>query len=203
MMVRKSQGSGGPQDLAQIQRGTEWMKMWSAFYSYFNTLWVLNKRTARMLKYKKISPFQAATNFVLTVTIPSIFTELLMDRGPDDDEEFWLWALQQQILYPTYSVIGLRDITQFFDEPRFGISSPVMDIIKTFGRGAKRTGELLFIEEAKDFNKKDISTAILFWAYILKLPGREVDNMFKHFTDVLDGEDFNLWEFLVKNDKND
>jgi hypothetical protein len=203
MAVRKSQGSGGPQDLAKIQRGSETWKMWTAFYSYFSTLWQILKRTQRMRKYRKISSFQAATNFLLAVTIPAIFTELMMGRGPDDDEEFWVWAIQQQFIYPAYSVIGLREFSGFLDEPRFGIGSPVSDILKTFGRTLIRAKELAFDEDAKDFNKKDISTSIMFWGYLLKLPAREVNNMWRHFSDTLDGEEFNLWEFFVQNNYDD
>ncbi|MDR0827355.1 MAG: hypothetical protein LBN33_05695 [Desulfovibrio sp.] len=49
-MVRMSQSSGSTKDLARVQRGGDFLRLTTMFYSYFNTLYNLGTRRVGMLK---------------------------------------------------------------------------------------------------------------------------------------------------------
>lgn len=111
-IVRQAQGSGAIKDLARIQRGSELQKLFTLFYSYFNTLYNLGARSIRGLK-KDHSPagiFRAANSALLLWFLPCILTELMAGRGPGDDDDKLKWAGALSIQYPFQTVVGLRDI---------------------------------------------------------------------------------------------
>lgn len=110
--VRMSQGSGRAEDLSSVQRGGELQRLFTMFYSYFNTLYNLCA-----LKYKEMGKMagpeavlHAAKHALLLWFIPAVLSELVAGRGPDDDEEAWKWTAQNIMGYPFQAVIGVRDL---------------------------------------------------------------------------------------------
>lgn len=101
-VVRLSQGSGQNKDLARIQRGGEALKAFTMFYTYFNSLYNLTALRVGDVNMHRdgASVMRAANSFLLLYLIPSILTEIVAGRGPDDDEDFWAWSAKQVIMYP-------------------------------------------------------------------------------------------------------
>jgi hypothetical protein len=127
--VRITQGTGFNKDLSKIQRGSEYLKLFTMFYSYFNTLFgLLQLRTADVKMHKdKAAVMRAANSFLMLVAVPALLSEWLVGRGPDEDEEFWKWAARQLVMYPAQTIIGARDVAQFVD-PKYGYrASPAQD----------------------------------------------------------------------------
>lgn len=110
--VRQSQGSGSMKDLSSIQRGNELKKLFTMFYSYFNTLYNLGARHIRELRddFTPAGIFRAANSALLLWFIPCVFSEFLAGRGPDDDEDWRIWAARLELTYPFQSIVGVRDI---------------------------------------------------------------------------------------------
>ena len=110
--VRQSQGSGAIQDLASIQRGNDLKKLFTMFYSFFNTLYNLLVRHIRELRddHSPAGIFRAANSALLLWFIPCVLSEIIAGRGPDDDEDWRIWAARLELAYPFQSIVGARDI---------------------------------------------------------------------------------------------
>ena len=111
-VVRLSQGSGATKDLARVQRGSQYAKLFTMFYSYFNTLYNMTAiRVADVNMNRDMdSVIRAGNSFLLLYMIPAILTEIAAGRGPDDDEEFLAWSAKQLLMYPMQTVVGMRSI---------------------------------------------------------------------------------------------
>ena len=88
--VIDSQGSGMTKDLAAIERGGEWRKLFTVYYGFMNT--VLNLEV-NALTSKRSLGYKAGTVLMLTVAMPIIDAALydLIKPGDSDDwdEEHW------------------------------------------------------------------------------------------------------------------
>lgn len=86
--VMNSQGSGRMQDLSQIERGNAWAKLFTVFYTFFNTalnLAVVSGKTEKGMK-------RAGTLLLLLVMQPVIegFLKSAIGSALGDDDEDWL-----------------------------------------------------------------------------------------------------------------
>ena len=111
-VVRISQGTGRVKDLAGIQRGGELARLFTMFYTYFSVAYNLFARSGSKLAREGqagIPRFLASMMFLWFM--PAILSELLVGRGPEDDENWALWAARTVVSYPFNAVIGLRDIS--------------------------------------------------------------------------------------------
>ena len=88
--VIDSQGSGMTKDLAAIERGGEWRKLFTVYYGFMNT--VLNLEV-NALTSKRSLGYKAGTVLMLSVAMPIIdaaLSDLLKPGDSDDwDEEHW------------------------------------------------------------------------------------------------------------------
>ncbi len=112
-VVRMTQGGGATKDLAGIQRGNDAMKLFTMFYSFFNTLH--NMATLRAAKVKsqgftKQSVLDAASAALWLWFMPAVLSEMVAGRGPDEDEEWAEWALPILGMYPMMTAVGARDL---------------------------------------------------------------------------------------------
>ena len=113
--VRLSQGSGGAKDLAAVQRSNELTKLVTMFYSYFSAYynrqrnWGRDARRAILAGEVREFPDLLARQVVMTIG-PAILGEMLVGRGPDDDESWLKWAIRKSIFYPLTAVPIVRDV---------------------------------------------------------------------------------------------
>jgi hypothetical protein len=107
-----TQGSGQAKDLARIQRGNQYLKMFTMFYTYFNTLYNLTALRAADVNMHRdtASVIRAGNSFLLLYVIPAVLTEIVAGRGPDDDEDFLAWSAKQLLMYPMQAVVGVRSL---------------------------------------------------------------------------------------------
>ena len=88
--VIDSQGSGMTKDLAAIERGGEWRKLFTVYYGFMNT--VLNLEV-NALTSKRSLGYKAGTVLMLTVAMPIIdaaLSDLIKPGDSEDwDEEHW------------------------------------------------------------------------------------------------------------------
>jgi hypothetical protein len=201
-IVRTSQAGGGVKDLAKIQRGGELKRMFIMFYSYFSALYNLIERRAVMTKTGVSGPGKAITSLMYLVVLPALLGELIVGRGPDEDdedEEKAAWAAKTIMAYPFMSVVGVRDIAQAVAGD-FGYGmSPVPQAVEQSIQGFTAIDDLF--DEDEEFTKWDLKNMSMWGGYMFHLPvsqlwisGEELYDTFE------EGNDFSMWEFLVRRD---
>lgn len=109
--VRLTFGSGSAKDLASIQRGAEWKKLITMFYTAFSAHYNLLARRVNQTRKQgwKGVPGLAAYAFVLWVVCP-VVGNLLAGRGPDEDEEWDVWLLNIALREPFAVLPVARDV---------------------------------------------------------------------------------------------
>lgn len=201
-VVRTSQAGGGVKDLAKIQRGGELKRMFIMFYSYFSALYNLIERRAVMTKTGVSGPGKAITSLMYLVVLPALLGELIVGRGPDEDdedEEKAAWAAKTIMAYPFMSVVGVRDVAQAIAGD-FGYGmSPVPQAVEQSIQGFTAIDDLF--DEDEEFTKWDLKNMSMWGGYMFHLPvsqlwisGEELYDTFE------EGNDFSMWEFLVRRD---
>ena len=88
--VKDSQSHGQLIDLAKIQRGPAYKKIWSVFYSYFSATYNLNVESYRKTHFKNPIEFgEFLANFMILNTFPVLFSTLMYEalRPECDDME--------------------------------------------------------------------------------------------------------------------
>ncbi|MCR5257448.1 MAG: hypothetical protein K6E40_04755 [Desulfovibrio sp.] len=187
-VVRLTQASGATKDLARVQRGSDVHRMLTMFYSYFNTLYNLGALHVRALRedHSPAGIFRAANAALLLWFLPSVMSELMAGRAPDDGEdepEDWLkWAGKIWIQYPFQSVVGVRDIASYtfseFDYELSPAQSAPASLVKFF-----RKLDKALEEEDPSLLVKPGAEAL---GYALKLPLKQpiitVENMWDYCT---------------------
>lgn len=102
-VVRKSQSSGAAKDLAAIQRGKgnagEAMKILTMFYSYLSGFYqrqrVLGRDYNQAIRERNLAKFpRLLARTMWLYFVPALLSQWLAGRGPDDDEDWGLWALK-------------------------------------------------------------------------------------------------------------
>jgi len=197
--VRLSQGAGGAKDLAAVQRNSEMMKLFTMFYSYFNALYGRLRNAGRMVAIGKETFADLAWRSFILVIIPATIQELLVARGPGEDEDPAWWALRKILAYPFMTIPILRDIANSLDFGRDYQLTPVAQGIGTTVKVA-RAAERVAMGERESENL--LFPLVDLTGYALGLPtgqakvtgrylwdvieeGEEIDNVPGFFRDTL------------------
>lgn len=113
--VRDSQGGGQVADLARIQRGGPLQKLFTNFYSYFNTTYNLNVERYRDTNFK--SPAEVgrfAVDMLMLNTVPVVLAvlmkEALVGSGEDDEDKLVKKLAAEQLNYLLGTMVGLREV---------------------------------------------------------------------------------------------
>jgi hypothetical protein len=113
--VLDSQGGGQIKDLASYQRGGPFFKLWTNFYSYFNTTYNLAAESAGKTDFKSAkSVGRFAGDMLMLYTVPAVAGLILKEavRGSSGDgEDDWLDKLiREQINQLLGSLLLVREI---------------------------------------------------------------------------------------------
>ncbi|KKL76379.1 hypothetical protein LCGC14_2045480, partial [marine sediment metagenome] len=187
-MVRRSQGSGSPKDLAQIQTGHPLMKLFTLFYSYFGNLYNLFQRLGKMTKSVKDVPAFASAMITLWF-LPAILAELIAGRGPDDDEDWDEWFKRTAYiwgLYPLSSVIGIRDVANAMGPYGYDASA-AFEAFSSLGRTAQIPIKL--IDPDEEVSRADVRALVLTAGYFTKTPAKQVWITGEYMFDVMTNEE--------------
>ena len=111
--VIDAQGSGQIKDLSQIQRGSAGWKLFTNFYSFFNTTYNLTRESLGRTSFR--SPGSVAllgVDLLLLYTIPAILGTLMkaaLSGDWDDEEELLRKLLADQVNYLTGTMVLVRE----------------------------------------------------------------------------------------------
>ncbi|MGE0444947.1 MAG: hypothetical protein AB7P99_06935 [Vicinamibacterales bacterium] len=136
--VRDSQGGGQTQDLAAVQRGPAALKLWTTFYSYFNTTYNLTAESIKRTDFgSPRSVGLLAADLLLLYTVPAVLGELIREAlrgGDDDDEELARKLIQAQLAQLFGVMVGAREVSSAL-QGFSGYSGPAGS--RAFGEMAK------------------------------------------------------------------
>lgn len=142
--VRLSQMSGGPKDLAAVQRKDGLMKALTIVYSYFNLLYnrqadlVHSMKTAQGVKDYLV----AFERTIFLIALPAVLAPLMTGSGPKDDESYAKWAALKILTYPLMSVPLLRDVGSSLESGwAYSGATPIGDVFKSTTRLAAAVGQ--------------------------------------------------------------
>ena len=115
--VRDSQGGGDLSDLARVQRGSPLMKLFTTFYSYFNTTYNLAaEATNRADLTKPGDVARLASDYLMLFILPSVLATMMRAWATgDDDDEFFDEELakkmaEDQVSYMFGMMVGMREL---------------------------------------------------------------------------------------------
>ncbi|HUT77889.1 MAG TPA: hypothetical protein VM285_09400, partial [Polyangia bacterium] len=177
--VRMSQSAGTAKDLARIQGGGEMQRSFTTFYSYFSVLYNLMRRSSSQLKNRGVSDVpRFIGSMALLWFLPSILSEYVAQRGPEDDEDWMQWATWELIRYPLSSVVGVRDMASALGPEAYNYElSPSVEAIRSAVESLNilgGTGVALYKEGEPDLSRWDVKTLIEATGYWGKLPSRQM-----------------------------
>lgn len=208
--VRLSQGSGAAKDLAAVQRGRGDMgalsKLLTMFYTFQSAQYQRQRtlgRDVRTAKTRDLPKLMARAWWL--VAVPPLLSEILAGRGPDDDEDWTMWAFTQMIFNALGPIPVLRDLAKpawqkFHDEPTFGYSfTPLERAFETMVNTAGDVGDLIRGDETKKATKNALETV----GYVTGLVPGQIAAAAQFLVDVGYGEQdpqsmADWWEGLTK-----
>ena len=105
------------------------------------------------------------------------------------------------LLYEIPDVFARDIVGGIFGDYGYSMT-PLMDGLKTVVRGAKAVVDPETYDEEVEFD--GMRLGVFSMGYLFGLPARQVWNMLDHSHDVMiEGEDFSMWEFLLRSDNED
>ena len=187
--VIDSQGGGSIKDLAGIQRGSPLLKVWTNFYSYFNTTLNLTQESFGKTNFKDpISIGRLASDLLMLYTAPAILgvalreaVSLLVGSEEKEEEELIQALIKEQGTYILGTMVGLREFASVFD-PRFGYSGPA---------GARFIAE--FIRFSKEVSQGELDeglrkSAISAGGMLLHFPSGQLNRIIDGITALQEGK---------------
>ena len=195
--VSRSQGSGLPRELSDIQQGNVWKKMFTMFYTFFNAYYNLQTDMYKQTDFK--SPAQAlkyAKNQVWVTVIPALLVDHLFNGGADEgDEELPVWAIKSLLGYMGAGLTGIRDVAN-------AVTSGFGYQISPLGNIAKSGAELAKDVASGEMDARSVKLGIMLASYLLHLPSgrtltRGTDYLMEEGTKELDTFE-GWWRFTVQ-----
>ena len=187
MIVRETQSSGMAKDLAEIQRGGETSKLFTAFYTFFAAYQNMvfdayqNTKVKAVTDGKLAATAYAANQFFWLVAAPSLLSAAILDGGPEDDEEWWSWASKIVAGYGFSGLVGIRDLAGGLTSD-FGYSAPpAFRAVETVADALKR-GASGDIE-----NEAFWRSTVMGLGYLTHMPSRQMWRGIESITELNDG----------------
>lgn len=114
--VLDAQGGGQIKDLSGIQRGGPLLKLFTNFYSFFNTTYNLTSEAVGRTDFK--NPLQIgmlAVDMLLLYSVPAVLGTLMKAAlhaggGGDEEKKFIQQLIADQLTYLLGTVVGLREL---------------------------------------------------------------------------------------------
>mgnify|MGYP001208117059 CR=1 FL=1 len=181
-IVRMTQSAGGAKDLAAIQRGPEYAKLLTMFYSYFSVLYNQFARETGQVKADPSTWPHLFSSMIFLWFVPAILGELIAGRGPDDDEDWLTWSGKTLALYPFQAVVGIRDLASG------ALGDYGYDISPAVAAFAGLAGTFKTAVEGDELTRAEAREIFLTASIWGRLPGRQIWITGEAFHDWLTGD---------------
>jgi hypothetical protein len=188
--VRLSQGSGGAKDLASVaSRNDTLMRLMTMYYTPFSAMHNRLRNIGHEFGGIKDVPKAFGSVFWLAI-VPATIGELLVGRGPEEDEEWAEWMLNTNLSYLTLGVPFLRDIVSA-TVSEFGYTfTPIAQVGKKTANVGKDLGEVISGDKPKDEAIADLAKATFAASgYWLGVPTSQLEITGGYMYDLATGDD--------------
>lgn len=113
--VRDAQGGGQIGDLSAIQRGGPLQKLFTNFYSFFNTTYNLTAESYARTDFRKPGDVMAlALDYLLLYSLPAAmgtFLQIAFSGDDDDDDSLLAMLASEQLSFLAGTMVGLREVS--------------------------------------------------------------------------------------------
>ena len=197
-IVRRSQGSGNAPDLAPVQSGGEYQKMFTAFYTFFSAYH--NMMVDAYKVYRKRPPtigstMKVAKDMLWLSVIPALLTAYILDGafGEDEDDDDKPWPEEALEILAGFAVGGIplvRDIMKGLTTD-FGVGGPTLVKVGESVAGAVELGlkgAAMPFDEDVEITRGDMRSALMAAGYLFHMPSRQAWRTADYFNQYLDGE---------------
>lgn len=192
--VRNAHGGGGVKDMAAVQRGGEFMKLFTMFYTFWNhninRIIDTGKRAAELPATVRSGDYSKAASDASIVMMRTMMYTLgvqaihMMMHPPkkDDGTEGWLaWFGKAMAMAVTGGIPGVRDIAAHYLEGRDYEVSPIKSVVDS--------GDALLKDvEGKSHTDQYIKHALSTAGYVFGLPLGQVGATSQFLSDVWNGK---------------
>jgi len=202
-VVRQTQGVGSAKDLALVQQGSESFRLFTMFYSYFNGLFNQFMKVGHEYKMTG-NRGQLIASLALLWFLPAALSELAVGRGPDkkDDPLEWAkWLAKTELLYPTQSIVLLRDITNGMTKYGYDPSA-AFDAAEAVSKAGRAVATRI-TGDKKEFKRTDLKNVVQAVGYFAHLPTKQVWLSAEYLYDWMTGDEQpssfheGIWRTLV------
>ena len=198
-VVSRSQGSGLPRDMAGIQQGPQWKKMFTMFYTFFGAYQNLQTDLYKETSFKNVGQaLKYAKNQIYITVIPALVIKALFDGLPDDEDEWLVWAAKNTASFALGGLPGVRDAANAYLSGFDYQMSPLGNVVK-------QSGKILEDVAEGEFDDKTLRALLMTTGYLAHMPGaRAADRAVRaieagDFKDLDDFEDW--WRLLIMGPK--
>lgn len=179
MIVRQSQSSGMPKDLAEVQRGNNTRKAFVMFYSYFSTTYNEMVRSVDLVKHKEIGMLGLMRSFFWIMAVPAILQAIIKNRGwwdSDEPEEEIPWDVAKELVgYGSAMIPVVGSAINSIMENYEYRPAPAMSIVKEATTVARTIPKL--VSGDTSYHGKGIHPAMrsggMLAGYLFGLPSRQ------------------------------
>jgi len=194
--VRITQGSGGRMDLSTFQAHSEYTKLASMFYSYFNTLYNQSALDKRLFKGGQIGVYRMARSAFYMYVLTSVTEEFLLGEAEEDEETAETMSRYGKAILANY--LGMYPIIREFGGALKGYSpefSPVASIAKDVTSVAVDTVPKVFDPDA-DFNRTDRKNILNSLGILGGLPSAQMNRTIDAVVLALEEDNMDILEFM-------
>jgi hypothetical protein len=190
--VRNAHGAGAAKDHAAIQRGSEFQKLFTMFYSFWNHLYNRQRDLGRQaMAVRSIGDFGAVLgrSFFYLIAPPLIHGLISGgSSGPGDDQSWGAWAAEHIVLGLAGGVPILRDLVSAGESGRDYSVTPAAGGVAKVATSAKDLGRALGMIDG-DPSDKWVKHAIEAPGYVFGLPLGQASGAGQYLWDVWKGDE--------------
>lgn len=198
--VRNAHGGTGIKDLARVQRGTEFQKLFTMFYTFWNhninrivdtsKLVTSPQHRALMKEANHWTDTQLASTVIMRTLVYTIGVQALHalvhpPKKEDDGEHWTVWAAKELAASAFAGIPIARDISAHYLTGRSYSATPAASMVDAVGRTGQDVANALTGKEVSDkWLKHTINTA----GYVFGLPTGQLSSGAQFLWDVGDGK---------------
>lgn len=198
--VRNAHGGGGSKDLAAIQRGSEFQKLFTMFYSFWNHFYNRQRDIARRAGAATTLAKQgeygaAARDFAMVAArswfyfvLPQLIHAAIKPAPANQQEESWpAWAAKEIGLGLFSGVPVLRDIANSAATGRGYSATPAAQMVDSVMKSGKDLASAVGLND-QPVSDNWVKHAIQNSGYVFGLPTGQASNVGQFLWDVIDGQ---------------
>lgn len=199
--VMNSQGSGRPGDLSAVERGNPWQKLFTVFYTFFNTalnLAVVSGKTQSTMKAAAQILTICILQPVLEYGIREAAASFLGQEDDDDEDEFWVKHLKgaaiASLQFDAGMVWGVREFASAMSD--YGYRGPTAMRKYTDSAKAFKDAQGILFED-KEFTERalrDFISALGIWTGI---PVSPINKAIKGHSLIEEGESDSYFSLIT------